>query len=219
MTITKPLPRPDVAVAQVSGRWRPVGGHCFARTTLNPSLTGHRSSVRPNMCADRTWTKASDRLMISPPGLRAANRLRSRERSDRPSSALRSMDAPFRPPLRGRTPQMSPARWRWPRSRRLCCRPGHPAYGTMRCGTSRFSHFPELQPPRQGAVRADAAAVRHESADAAAARGPHQPVGASDPGNPGACLRQDPQGPGRQRPQGRGVLDHRRTRHPRRVRP
>jgi hypothetical protein len=31
------------------------------------------------MCADQTWTKASDRLMISQPGLLAANRLRSRE--------------------------------------------------------------------------------------------------------------------------------------------
>jgi hypothetical protein len=34
----QPLPRPDVAVAQVSGQWRLLGGHCFARTTLNPSL-------------------------------------------------------------------------------------------------------------------------------------------------------------------------------------
>ena len=28
------------------------------------------------MCADQTWTKASDRLIISQPGLLAANRLR-----------------------------------------------------------------------------------------------------------------------------------------------
>jgi hypothetical protein len=33
------------------------------------------------MRADQTWTKASDRLMISQPGLLAANRLRSRESS------------------------------------------------------------------------------------------------------------------------------------------
>jgi AAA ATPase domain len=40
------------------------------------------------------------------------------------------------------TPQTSPARWRWPRSRRSCCRRRHPASGIMRCGTSRFSLWP-----------------------------------------------------------------------------
>ena len=56
----------------------PLGGHGFARTTLNPSLTGRRSSVRPRKRADQTWAKASDRLTISRPGL-TANRLRSHE--------------------------------------------------------------------------------------------------------------------------------------------
>jgi hypothetical protein len=31
----QPLPRPDAAVAQLSGRWRPLGGHRFAGTILN----------------------------------------------------------------------------------------------------------------------------------------------------------------------------------------
>jgi hypothetical protein len=46
----QPLPRPNVAVAPVSGRWLSLGRRRSARTTLNLSLIGHRLSVRPRMC-------------------------------------------------------------------------------------------------------------------------------------------------------------------------
>jgi len=45
----QPLSRPDVAVAQLSGPVAPLRRRRFARTTLNLSLIGHRSSVRPHM--------------------------------------------------------------------------------------------------------------------------------------------------------------------------
>ena len=45
----QPLSRPDVALAQLSGQWRPLRRRRFARTTLNLSLIGHRSSVRHHM--------------------------------------------------------------------------------------------------------------------------------------------------------------------------
>ena len=76
----------------------------------------------------------------------------------------------------------------------------------LRAGADRHLPGPapahHLQPPRQGAARPDAAAVHPQPADAAAARDRHQPVRAGDPGNPRPRLRQDPPGPGRQRPQG-----------------
>ena len=56
----QPLPRPDVAVAQVSGLWPPLGRRRFARTTLNLSLIGHRSSVSvdTHMCGPSWYVQA-----------------------------------------------------------------------------------------------------------------------------------------------------------------
>ena len=69
----QPLPRPDAAVAQVSGQWRPLGGHCFSRTTLNLSLTGHRSSVRLHMCAVEDLAARFSALSIAPEAPPTAN--------------------------------------------------------------------------------------------------------------------------------------------------
>jgi hypothetical protein len=54
----QPLPRPDVAAAQVSGRWRPLERR-FARTTLNLSLIGHRSPAELPIGADQPWTEGA----------------------------------------------------------------------------------------------------------------------------------------------------------------